>query len=98
MTDLTPEQVEQWADNKEMAWHYKNRVETALHAASRGAATTVARCFLHAHAKMLQQQAENAEKQATIERLRDLIQDWYDYGYERNEAEKILQALQGEGE
>lgn len=65
MTDLTPEQIDQYADDRIAERHWQSRLDYALRTAADY------RCkvpgILHAHAKMLRMEAENARLTALIE-------------------------------
>lgn len=70
MTDLTPEQVERWAADESAAEAFGFSLQLAFSYLKRKLRpqSTEARGALHAHAKMLQQQA-------AIERLTNLIEE-----------------------
>lgn len=71
MTDLTPEQIGQYVDDEGFAADYEHHLGLALDPKTiylDGVLSSAAKAILHAHARMLQQQA-------TIERLTNLIEE-----------------------
>lgn len=62
MTDLTPEQIDQWANDGEAKKNFEFSLSLGFHRLKKGEVPTSSEALgaLHAHARILQLEAENA--------------------------------------